>query len=459
MGKRVFCLLLTVMLMLTGCANVQSGQTQQAAQLEPEVKEQMVEETYTVEQPVLAGEISFELPASMVRAMVDRNGYLTNREKYVLFVDENITGEFRVVRETDWEVVYTGTIQKTSAERDSRYVNLSVGDFSAVTEPGNYYIEQDQVGRSYSFSISEAVYEPVFQGLLQSMLTELPEAEQVTAADICDVSFGMHSMMLALQCHGVLFEKDNNLVMQLLELAEWLMGFQDETTGSMFEDYEATAAFCGVLTQSAAAFGKYDANVSKEFTASAKKAWIWMEKNPEMAKDYASAQFYAATQLYKTEGSWGYKTTIEKYLQTRTTKITDDRFAFYGAVIYLNTIKGTSRDLCTQIMQELVDETEEISRKAKENPYLVYSNEIAQNLQKVLLICFVDYITPSNEYAVIIENTLHYLLGRNETGNRYLNEAGTWTASEMTAGKTLEWNGILLFCLSDLLNAAADDVK
>lgn len=459
MVKRVFCLFLAVMLMLTGCGNTQSSQTQQTVMQETETKEQIVEEVYTVEQPVLAGEITFELPVSMVRALVDRNGYQPDREKYVLFLGENITGEFRVVREADWEVVYTGMIHKSTMQGDARYVNIGIGDFSAVTEPGNYYIEQSQVGRSYSFAISETVYEPVFQGLIENMLTELPQAEAVSAANICDVSFGMHSMMLALQCHGVLFEKDNNLVMQLLELAEWLMSFQDETTGSMFEDYEATAAFCGVLTQSAAAFGKYDADVAKNFTAAAKSAWIWMEKNPDMAREYPSAQFYAASQLYKTEGSWGYKTTIEKYLETRTTRITSDRFAFYGSVIYLNTIKGTNRDLCTKIMQELVDETEEISRKAKENPYLVYSNDIAQNLQKVLLICFVDYITPSNEYAVIIENTLHYLLGRNETGGRYLNEAGAWVSSDMTAGKTLEWNGILLFCLSDLLNTAADDVN
>lgn len=459
MEKRLFCLFLSVVMLLTGCSGLQSAELEQTVKQEPETKEQMVEEVYTVEQPVLAGEISFELPVSMVRVMVDRNGYLPDREKYVLFVGENITGEFRVIRETDWEVVYTGTIHKTAMEGDARYVNIGIGDFSTVTEPGNYYIEQDQVGRSYTFTISETAYEPVFQGLLQNILTELPSTEAVTAADICDVSLGMHSMMLALQCHGALFEKDNNLVMQLLELAEWLMSFQDETTGSMLEDYEATAAFCGVLTQSAAAFGKYDANVSKEFTAAAKKAWVWMEKNPDMAEEYSSAQFYAATQLYKTEETWAYKTIIEKYLQTRTTKITQDRFAFYGSVIYLNTIKGTSRDLCTEIMQELVDETEEISRKAKENPYLVYSNDIAQNLQKVLLICFVDYITPSNEYAVIIENTLHFLSGRNETGNCYLNESGTWISSDMTAEKTLEWSGILLFCLGDLLNSAADDVE
>lgn len=458
MEKKLLCLFLAMAMLLTGCVGSKSAETEPVTKLEQETKEQVVEEVHIVEQPVLAGEISFELPVSMVRAMIDRNGYLPDREKNVLFLGENITGDFRVIRENDWEIVYTGTIQNGEFQGEASLVNIGFGDFSEVTEPGSYYIEQDRIGRSYTFTISETAYEPLFQGLLQNILSELPQSDQVEAADICDVSFGMHSMMLALQYHGALFEKDNNLVMQLLELAEWLISFQDETTGSMFEDYEATAAFCGVLIQSADTFGKYDANVSKQFTAAAKKAWTWMEKNPEMAMEYATAQFYAATQLYKTEGILGYKTIIEKYLQSRTKKITEDKFAFYGSVIYLNTIQGTDRDLCTRIMQELVDGTEEISMKVKENPYLVYSDDMEQNLQKMLLICFVDYITPSNEYAVILENTLHYLLGRNETGNVYLNEAGMWLASDLTAEKTLEWNGILLFCLSDLLNASADEV-
>lgn len=456
MEKRIVCLFLTVILVLTGCGNFVSKAT---AKQDSGLNEQVKKETYLVDQPVLAGELSLELPVSMVRAMVDRNGYEADRDKIVVFLGDNLTGGFRVVSQKDWKVVYSGIIQKVSVEDDAHYENIYLGDFSTVKEPGTYYIEQDQVGRSYTFTISESVYGPVFDGLLENMVKALPKTENVSAEDVCNISFGMHSMMLALQCHGVLFEKDNNLVAHLLETAEWLVTLQDVKTGSMFEDYEATAAFCGILAQSADAFGKYDANVSKEFIAASKKAWRWLEKQTEMAEKYPSAQFYASAQLLKAEGTRSYTHIVEKYLESRTTKITEDRFAFYGAVIYLNTVKNTDRDLCTKIMQELVNETEVISRKAKENPYLIYSDDMKQNLQKVLLICFVDYITPSNEYAVIIENTLHYILGRNEAGTRYLDEAGCWISVDATSGRTLEWNGILLFCLSDLLNEAADDIK
>lgn len=455
MEKKLLCLFLALLLTATGCG---TGVQEKVEKQKSEIKEQVKEETYKIEQPVVFNGVSLELPVSMVRALVDRNGYQPDREKKVIFIGDNLTGSFRVIREADWEIVYTGTIQKLSTAGDSHENSISVGDFSAVTEPGTYYIEQNEVGRSYTFEIAEEVYDPIFAGLVQNLQEELPPAEQVSAEDICNVSFGMHSMMLALQFHGTLFEKDNNLVTQLLKMAEWLMTFQDKN-GSMFEDYEATAAFCGVLAQSADAFGKYDANVSKEYRAASQKAWKWMERQTQGAKENPSAHFYAATQLFKVEGSRNYAVLIEKFLENRTKKMTEDKFVFYGAVTYLGTVKNTNRDLCTKIMKELVDETEEINRKEKENPYLVSSNDISQNLQKVLLICFVDYITPSNEYAVIIENTLHYLCGRNATGNIYIDETGKWQPKEAVSGRTLEWNGILLFCLSDLLDDAADDIK
>lgn len=440
MKKKILCLLLAVLMSFTGMETA-------AAQTKGQIKTTALE--------------YLTLPVSRVRALVDRNGYQPDREKKVIFLGENLTGSFRVIREADREIVYTGTIQKAAGAGDSHRESISVGDFSAVTEPGAYYIEQSEVGRSYSFIIDKNTYEPVFTGFVQNAWKSLPPSQQVSAEDICDVSFGMNAMLLALQCHGILFETEHNLVMPLLEMAEWLMSFQEESTGSMFGDYEATAAFCGILAQSADVFGKYDAKVAKKYRAASAKAWKWLESQPQKAREYPSAEFYAAAQLLRAEGNRARAGMAEKYLKQyfkeRKTEMTEDRFAFYGAATYLGTVKNADRKLCAAIMQEFVDETGEISRMQKKQPYLVYSEDIAQNLHKVLLISFVDYITPSNEYAVIIENTIHYLCGRNETGERFLEETGSWVTSEKTAGRTLEWDGILLFGLSNLLEQEVEE--
>ena len=51
-----------------------------------------------------------------------------------------------------------------------------------------------------------------------------------------------------------------------------------------------------------------------------------------------------------------------------------------------------------------------------------------------------------------MENTIDCIEGRNEEGSRYLGEDGTWMEAEKTQNRTPEWNGILLFALSDLLD-------
>ena len=99
MKKRVGCLLLSLVFFLTGCVSEQNSQIPSDIIQESAAKEKTVEEVYTVKQPIFWGEIAYELPTSTVRAMVDRNGYEPDREKYVFFIGNNISGEFRVVRE------------------------------------------------------------------------------------------------------------------------------------------------------------------------------------------------------------------------------------------------------------------------------------------------------------------------------------------------------------------------
>ena len=266
-------------------------------------------------------------------------------------------------------------------------------------------------------------------------------------------------MMLALECHGTLFEntsgqdkEQNGVVVQLLRLADWLATQQDEKTGSIFEDYNATAAFCGIMSMCNDVFGKYDTNVAKKYTLAAKSAWKWISKQPVKTKEQEHARFYAAVELLNIENSNEYRKRVTDYLNKREDTLTQDRFIFYGAMAYLGIKKGTDRELCTNLMQELVEDTENISKNVKKEPFLAYTDDITGNLHKILLICFSNYITPSNEYRVVIENTLHYMLGRNPDGISYIDTVNGWQDVKAAKEHNLEWNGILLFCLSDILD-------
>lgn len=394
------------------------------------------------------GNITYELPVSTVNILADRNGYLCDRDKKVYFLGEDLSDEFRVVREDTREVVYTGIIGEPVYDAGNK-LYVSEGDFTGLTEEGIYYIETDRIGRSYSFPIGNDVYEPLFAALLGR--EELFDYEE-NAQGICNMGFAMHSLMLALQCHGTLFEQDKKIVPQLLKAADWMLTQQDKSTGSVYGDYQATAVLCGALSMYTDVFGRYDEAASRDYIAAARKAWNWLEKQKVADAEEEGARFYAATQLFRADGSQRYHKAVLAFLEEEPQDLMESKFTFYGSIVYLGTERKTDRDTCTRLMQELVNETERICNVSRKNPYDIYTLDFSQNLHRILLISFVDYITPSDEYATVIENTIHYVMGRNPQGSRYLGEDGAWIDAEETAGHTQEWNCILLFALSDLLD-------
>lgn len=447
--NRVLCLGLGTVLLVTGCAGqrtVDNTQTAQASQQQVHNTEGNLNQLSEERKPEAVHTWEYEIPVSTVKVLVDRNGYQTERDKEVFFLGEELTSSFRVVKAENHEVVYTGDMQDKMYDDNSKGY-MSRGDFSSITQPGRYYVETDVIGRSYTFEIAEDRYEKMFQSIMKVGAVLQPEQ---TPEAICNVTFGMHTLFLALQYHGSLFETDNDLVTQMLRMAEWLLTCQSED-GSLYADYEATASFCGIMTMCADNFGKYDSSIAKNYKTAATKAWKWMEKQPQdQIKE--DALFYATAQLFRSEGTAVYQNLVTQYLTKKLGQLTDNLYHFLGATLYIASVDNTSRDLCTKIMQEFVDETEKICEVEKQNPSLVYTNVLQENLHKVLLICFVDYITPSNEYAVIMENTLHYIAGRNETGAGYLDAQGNWNMPDSTVSQNYEWNSILIFFLSDLMD-------
>lgn len=454
--KRLLSIGIGIMLFVTGCGSnqltnlpsqqtIENTQTVQASQQQIQHIEGNLNQLPEEIKPDGVHTWEYEIPVSTVKVLIDRNGYQTERDKEVFFLGEELTSSFRVVKAENHEVVYTGEIHNQMYDENSKSY-MSRGDFSSVTQPGKYYIETDVIGRSYTFEIAEDIYERMFQSIMQAGETLQPE--QMPEA-ICNVTFGMHTLFLALQYHGSLFETDNDLVTQMLRMAEWMLTCQSED-GSLYTDYEATAAFCGIMTMCADNFGKYDSTIAKNYKTAAKNAWKWMEKQPQEQIN-EDALFYAVAQMFRSEGTMTYQNLVTQHLMKKQGELTENLYNFLGATLYISSVDNTSRDLCTKIMQEFVDETEEICKAEKENPSLVYTNVLDENLHKVLLICFVDYITPSNEYAVIMENTLHYIAGRNDTGAGYLDEQGKWKVADSTVSENYEWNSMLIFFLSDLL--------
>lgn len=89
--------------------------------------------------------------------VVNQVGYKPASEKIAVFRDVTTETAFSVVNADTEEIVYTGELydetQNASANETDFY-----GDFSAVTEPGTYYITCGDLDDSYAFEIADDVY-------------------------------------------------------------------------------------------------------------------------------------------------------------------------------------------------------------------------------------------------------------------------------------------------------------
>ncbi|MDE5696226.1 MAG: glycoside hydrolase family 9 protein [Lachnospiraceae bacterium] len=448
------CVILAVILVAGACGRQEKTQQSEAHQGSGTETADTAQQAGSAQQEsygsVLAS-YGVVLPVSRPSIYVDAAGYVSGREKKVIFAGDRHGQTFDVVRSRDGEVVYTGRIPRGEVDQLSGQV-LSVGDFSDFDEPGTYYIHTDIAGQSYPFGIAEDTYENLFL----SMLKNISNAEmQESPEGVCDVSFGMHAAMYALQCNGSLFEaayqhldkseQDKQLVTQLLYMGKWLSSRQKEN-GSLYDDYEATAAFCGIMAMSRDMFGRYEANVGREYQNAADVAWAWLEQHPCETDSERSAQFYAAAQLFKADGGETYKAIAERFLREKKEDYSGERFVFYGVLAYISAEKGTDRDLCTYIMRDMVDRVEAICEEVKQDSVFGTGTRTAgENMSNMLHLSFVNYLTPSKEYTVIIENTIQYMGGLNEHGICYMGADGTQMPG-------FEWKGIILLGMSDMIS-------
>ncbi len=118
---------------------------------------------------------------------------------------------------------------------------------------------------------------------------------------------------------------------------------------------------------------------------------------------------------------------------------------FYGVLAYISAEEGTDRDLCTYIMRDMVDRVEAICEEARQDDILgTGTRTTEENMSDMLHLSFVNYLTPSKEYTVIVENTIQYMGGLSVDGTCYLGTTGAQI-------QRFEWRGILLLGMSDMI--------
>lgn len=260
---------------------------------------------------------------------------------------------------------------------------------------------------------------------------------------------------------------------------EWLMKMQDSATGAVYEgvtvydkgstkdsaayvepaNMQSARAFAMVLAKFSYLYQSYDTEYATNCLKAADRAWKYTELNDKDSMDVW--RFAAAAELYRASGLQSCHWFIISYLQTMDKSGELDEVTFLGYVTYISTKQQVNLELCEEIMELLMSKAEEISAAAKNSVYLVDEKEDEENnqrlLQNMMYLTMIDYIISNHEYESVIENHLHYFMGRNRSAVSYIDDVGenNYKLLDESMGimKQFDADSKLIFMLSEIVSS------
>lgn len=345
--------------------------------------------------------IEYTLPQLTPNVLVDRMGYQVNGEKEAAVKGKELPEEFCLVDADTGEIRYRGKIEKTSYDSDSQlYSGYLV--FEEFRDVGEYYLECDRIGRSYTFSVVEHHYIELFHQASE-MLMSACEENTLTEEQIA-------ALITAYEWYPELFgDEDKNEIPDVLELLSYCFGEQGNTAAGGTEG----AMKAALLAKFSYLYQKYD---KKYATSCLQRASAIFDKTQNTLRKDAES-FYALTELYRASGLGTYSKQIADYgtFFENSSNFAGEREYLYGAMTYMVTRQKVDVDLCNTLMNKMMDRGEEILERYEEtiHPVMAKNNGTEDVLTQASEIVFVNYVLNSYQYHKVLQEFLHYLGGRN----------------------------------------------
>lgn len=267
---------------------------------------------------------------------------------------------------------------------------------------------------------------------------------------------------------------------------EWLLKMQDEATGGVYRgvtgyeqqgigkqvsmyveplDMNAARAFSMALAKFSYLYLDYDAAFATDCLKAADRAWKYIRLNESRAgsgePEFSDCQFAAAAELYRASGKQEYHNYVISYLEDNKLEECWNEAVFLGCATYISTQQKVQLELCENIVKLLLYKAEDITERAGESAYLVEMDEDqeshARMLSDMLYLTMVNHIITNQEYENIIEDHLHYLMGRNRNSVSYLDGIGekSYTLVDESMGimKQFDADSKLIFMLSEVVGS------
>ena len=225
----------------------------------------------------------------------------------------------------------------------------------------------------------------------------------------------------------------DKLLNEVVFEVKWLLCMQDAKTGGVYagvypeketgetvpendkgtyyvEDIslEATAEFSAIMAQFARLYGNYDKELADTCLKASEAAYGYVEKYSELD----DLQYYAAAELYKTTGNVQYHNKLKQYWQLADKPENSDfNRKLYGDMAYLTCNYTVDVGICSELMDNLMENAEELAASSKLDAYLVWADEDGRSAKTILenafVLAIIDHVVTSHEYLGIMENQLH----------------------------------------------------
>lgn len=395
--KRMMAGMLFLTLMVTGGCSLQDGEKEYDNSIF--VMDYPGKKTEDIVCMESAPVIEYEKPQAIPKLIVDRYGYAEEGELTAYICAKRLPDYVYVIDGENRENVYRGKIQKVDYDESSQ--NYYGTFLFQVPEQGEYFLQCDYLGRSYTFRTGREIYEDLFDGIIEE-ITSSCEKDSTAAGKLLN-------LLAAYEWHPEIFpDEDLNGKPDVLEyMASWIE--KNDFAGLKEEETAMCSAFFAKISY---LYRQFDYTYATECLQMASSAFAKVQEAKTAEGDY----YLALCELYRATGLAAYGKQITDYRTVITQqKILEDPAFLYGTMTYLMTRQKVDVSFCDLLIQKLLACGEESAINLATTDgcrQMAELNEEEILEQARVLIC-ANYVLESMQYFDILKQTVHYLMGQN----------------------------------------------
>ena len=461
----------------------------------------------------------YEVPVSKPSILVSQLGYYPKSTKTAIFIGENVPDKFSVIDAKTREEIYVGEIEHKGYQDDvgmnvsvGTFTNFTKeGEYYLLCDTIGQSYKFSISNMIYDTLLTDLLHE-ISDNRWQELHNEAEELYAINEETFMEVSGGWYTSVaddekirdvkngcetlinllmsaeLYMEEHSdaVGIKESGNEIPDIMDEAAyeaiWLLKMQDGKTGSVYSsltekndelllgesDIKTCQKYIIAMAKFSYTMKKYDNTFATECLRASDAAWKYVESIRASKKEEdkkmqdeidESLRFFGATELFRASGAHRYHVVIKEYVDDTKDENKWSKSDYLGIYTYLGSRTGVSKSICEEWMKQIMDLGEEIAEESKKNSFLTVASEddgaCKDLLWKMMIMTSIDYIIGNHEYDMILESSLHYLLGRNINaysyiegyGNdKYLSEKGLSISNELTEVSEL------IFVLSEIIS-------